>query len=399
MPADDDFEFGSAHPERRSWLSRLLLACLVLGAVAVVIIHPGQGAAHDGSGANHPGRAGAAGLPARPPIVITAGHRLLGVTGGWQLFARGPGDLVSVQLARGRVTWTAVPQLESGNPDVIFLVGPHEAIVRSADFVPGYVIPDGSGARLLTGPLADGGPLISGPDPGHAWIISGAPTDPSFSLVSLDGRSAGPFIHVPLGEGPIHVPLGDGPLPGTAVPDGRGYVLMETSTSGLFDAGPTWDRPVSGDVIAIGSARWLVVACDVSYQHCHNEVTDPATWTQRQLPGAPVPGLAGLYYPDWPPLGVVSPDGSIAAVPVTDNSGNVTLHLIDLRSGADRAVPVQLAATPSNECMAWSPDGTWLFVAASGGRLLAVNARSRHVQGLGVTLPQITQVAVRDAAG
>ena len=49
--------------------------------------------------------------------------------------------------------------------------------------------------------------------------------------------------------------------------------------------------------------------------------------------------------------------------------------------------------------MAWSPDGTWLFVAARGGRLLAVNARSRHVQGLGVPIPQVTQIAVRDAAG
>ena len=292
-----------------------------------------------------------------------------------------------------------MPQLQSGNPDVIFLVGPHEAIVRSADFVPGYVIPDGSGARLLTGPLAGGGPVIPGPDPEHAWIMSGNPADPSFSLVGLDGRSGGPFIHVPLGDGPIHVPLGDGPLPATAVPDGRGYVLMETSTSGLFDAGPTWDRLVNGDVIATGSARWLVVTCDVSYRRCHNEVTDPATGAQRQLPGAPVPGVAGLYYQNWPPLGVVSPDGSTAAVPMRDSSGKVTLHLIDLRSGADRAVAVQLAASPSDDCMAWSPDGTWLFVAASGGQLLAVNARSRHVQALGVTLPQVTQVAVRDAAG
>jgi hypothetical protein len=331
--------------------------------------------------------------------VISLRHRLLGVAGGWQLFARGPGDLVSVQLSLGQITWTAVPRLQSGIPDVIFLVGPHEVIVRSADFVPGYLIPDGSGARPLTGPLAGAGLLIPGPDPGQAWIMSGTPADPSFSLVGLDGRSAGHFIHVPLGAGPIHVALGDGPLPGTAVPDGRGYVLMESSTSGLFDAGPTWDRPVNGDVIATGSSRWLVVTCDVSYRHCHNEVIDPATSTQRQLPGVPAPGLSGLYYQDWPPLGVVSPNGSTAAVPVRDNNGNVTLHLIDLRSGGDRAVAVQLAASPSNECIAWSPDGTWLLVAASGGRLLAVNARSRHVHGLGVTLPQVTQVAVRDAAG
>jgi hypothetical protein len=312
------------------------------------------------------------------------------VRAGWELFARGPAALVSVQLARGRLTVPAVPQLETGNPIVSFLIGPHEAIVRSADLVPGYLIPDGSAARPLTGPLAGSGPLIPGPDPGHAWVMSGTVVSPSLSLVGLDGRPTGVFIRVP--QGGVQ-------LPATAVPDGRGYVLLQTSTSGLYDAGPTWDRPVNASIVATGLTRWLVVGCNAFYRHCRNEVMNPATGTARSLPGPPLPGLYGLYYQNLPPLGVVSPDGATAAIPVADNYGNITLRLINLSSGVSHAVAVQLAANPSNESLAWSPDGNWLFVAASGGRLLAVNAHSRHVQGLGVTLPYVTQVAVRDAPG
>ena len=84
---------------------------------------------------------------------------------------------------------------------------------------------------------------------------------------------------------------------------------------------------------------------------------------------------------------------------IADNYGNTRVHLINLTTGADDAIPVRLSANPSNESMAWSPDGNWLFVCASGGRLVAVNAHKRHVQSLGFTLPYVTQVAIRDAPG
>jgi hypothetical protein len=47
--------------------------------------------------------------------------------------------------------------------------------------------------------------------------------------------------------------------------------------------------------------------------------------------------------------------------------------------------------------MAWSPDSRWLFAAASpvqARTLIAVNARTRRAADLGVTLPQVSQVAV-----
>ncbi len=45
--------------------------------------------------------------------------------------------------------------------------------------------------------------------------------------------------------------------------------------------------------------------------------------------------------------------------------------------------------------MAWSPDSRWLFVAAADGKLLAVNARTGQAKSLGVTLPAVSQVAIR----
>src|ERR1700690_48153 len=66
--------------------------------------------------------------PAPPPPmrVPFAGHRLLGVTAGWELFARGPDDLLRIQLAQGRITRTYVPPLETASPDVAFVIGAHE---------------------------------------------------------------------------------------------------------------------------------------------------------------------------------------------------------------------------------------------------------------------------------
>lgn len=70
----------------------MLLVCLVVVTALVVAVRS----------AGHQGRPGTGALPGPPPVrVISAGHRLLGVQAGWQLFARGPDDLLRIQLARG----------------------------------------------------------------------------------------------------------------------------------------------------------------------------------------------------------------------------------------------------------------------------------------------------------
>jgi hypothetical protein len=374
-------EFGSGRSPGGRWLARVGLACLVLAAVlAVAVRGAGQHLQH------------AAMTPPRAVRVIAAGHPLLGVTAGWELFARGPDDLVRIQLAQGKISVTYVPPLQSANPDVAFVIGAHEAVIRSTDLAAGYVVPDGGQARLLTGPLAGDSPLIPGPARAQAaWVASGSPTSPALSLVSLTGRRAGPTIRFQ--PGGLQAPA-------NAVSDGRGYVLVTTGSFSVYDAGPGWDRPLPGTVVAVGRASWLVMACDPLHRHCRWDVVDIAGGARRVLPGA-VAGQPDYF--SWPPTGVIAPDDSTAAVAESGRDGRLTVHLINLRSGASRSLNI-LMGTPGNppldadlndQSMVWSPDSRWLFVAAAGGKLIAVDARTGRAELLRTNLPAVSQVAIR----
>src|SRR5215469_9213120 len=126
-------QFGGRRSPGGRWLPRIALACLILAAIVAVAV---RGAGH------HP--QDAAKTPPPPAVrVIAIGHPLHGVTAGWELFARGPDHLRRIQLAHGKISVTYVPPLLSANPDVAFVIGAHEAVIRSADLVPGYVVPDG----------------------------------------------------------------------------------------------------------------------------------------------------------------------------------------------------------------------------------------------------------------
>ena len=385
---DEVVEFGRARSSGARWLPRIALACLILAAIVAV--------AARGSGQHGTGQHGrhAAKTPPPPAVrVIAVGHPLLGVTAGWELFARGPDDLVRIQLAQGKISVTHVPPLLSANPDAPFVIGAHEAIIRSTDLVPGYVVPDGGQARQLTGPLAGDGPLIPGPAGSQAaWVTSGSPTSPAMSLVTLTGHRSISTIRFQPG-GPQ--------VPATAVSDGRGYVLLTTGSFSVYDAGPGWDRPVPGSVVAVGRASWLVIVCDPLYRHCHNEVVDISDRARRVLPG---PAAGSPYAYGWPPTGVIAPDDSTAAVAESDLAGRLTVHLVNLRSGANRNLRIVLGMSGSNlapsaglsdQLMVWSPDSRWLFVAAAGGKLVAVDTRTGRTEHLPVALPAVAQLAVR----
>jgi hypothetical protein len=345
--------------------------------------------------AGHPAGLGAlARAPAPPPHVTMVGHRLLGVTVGWDLFARGPEDLLRIEFARGRITQTYVPSLETPSPDVAFVIGAHEAVIRPSGPGAGYVVPDDGQARPLTGSLADGGPMVPGPVGSQAaWITSGSPTSPALSLVILTEHRSVSTIQLQPG-GPQ--------VPATAVSDGRGDVLVTDGSFGVYDTGPGWDRPVPGTVVAVGPAIWLVDVCNAQYSHCRYDVVDAATGSLRAVPGPAATDAP--YYFSWPPTGVISPDGNTAAVAENGRDGRLTVHLIDLHTGAARDLNVPLGGPGSGlafsgdtneQSMAWSPDGRWLFVAAYGGKLVAVDPRDGRAENLGVRLPAVNQVAIR----
>ncbi len=161
---------------------------------------------------------------------------------------------------------------------------------------------------------------------------------------------------------------------------------------------PEGFRRFTGTPAAVGPPWWLIVVCrgagprpagqDGSGQsRCVDVVINLQTGARRTLPGPP-PDTAGIS-------GVVVPDGLAAAV-FRGTGSRVTLHLLNLASGAGRRLGVRLArGTPGPQTLAWSPDSRWLFVVAADGRLDAVNARTGQVQGLGLTLPPVGQIAVR----
>jgi hypothetical protein len=366
LAGHDVVRFGSSRPRRGhrpSWLAVAAgLVAAVLVAVAVVVI------AH--------GRKPGGGAP--PPVAVTdLGHPLLGVRAGWELFGRGPGEVVRIQLARGRITRTRVPALQSSGP-AFFVAGPHQVIIRPLDFVPGYVIPDGHPARGLPG-APSGGPMIEGPAPGQAWVVAGAEGHTVMSLVRLDGSKIGVSIPMPGGDSwPV-------------ASDGGGYLLV-SDADGVYDARPGGLRWLTrSDVAAVGPTGWLTVSCD-NRGHCTNILIEAASGARRIIPGPPAQLM--------PPPGVISPDGSTAAIFRFSRVGNVTLHLLNLTSGADRP----LAGSPTrgpldSQTLAWSPDSRWLFVVAANGKLIVVDPRTGHVGGLGAALPQLSQLAVRSAPG
>jgi hypothetical protein len=84
---------------------------------------------------------------------------------------------------------------------------------------------------------------------------------------------------------------------------------------------------------------------------------------------------------------------------VLGGMSRVSLHLVNLSTGADHAIDLPGGPFPSDQTLAWSPDGRWLFAVSGRGQLVAIDARSFQVAHLGVSLPFLTQIAIRGAPG
>jgi hypothetical protein len=362
----------------RAWLSRLLVACLVIAAVVAAVGRSSH--RHAPAPAPEPSP-----LPSPRPLppvsVFSVGHRLLGVTAGWELFGLDQAEVVAIQLARGRIVRTPLPPLEGRGP-VSLLIGQSAAIIRPMDNTSGYLVPAGDQARPLSGALASGDLLLPGPRPSQDWVVGDSSS--MLSLVTAAGHLT--RVHITLSASAWAVR--------SAMPDGRGGVLVSNVISGdQYDATPGTFRPVGAILAAVGPRSWLGISCHSS--RCRNIVINPVTGSRRILPGPPVHLIA---WP-WPfEPGAVAPDGSAAAVAVAVGNDKVALELINLSSGAVITVPVPVDQDSSSQTLVWSPDSQWLFVLSAGGKLLAVNAHSHQVQSLGVPLPRFTQLAV-SAAG
>jgi len=312
--------------------------------------------------------------PPSPPKVTGLGHPLLDVPADWDLFAWGPGVVVRIQLALGRITTTAVP-VEGHESPVSFLVGSDRALIRSLDDTTGYVVRDGKAAAELPPSLRDGAWMLPGPDLQHLWKDQPPGDHYLLGLVKLDGSATGVTIDVPNGAGV----LGS---------DGAGYLLL-SGIGGIYDVRPgSAHRITTGILLAGGPTRWLTVECDDSLS-CADVVIDRASGARHTL-DLSVTSLA-------PESGTISPDGRTAAMLRHDGIDSSGIHLLDLDSGADRGVET----TPSrgeNQTgpqLVWSPDSRWLFATDAAGRVIVVNRGTGRATPLGTRLPPVTQLLLR----
>lgn len=317
------------------------------------------------------------------PTTINAGGPILDIGDGYELLARSPAAVARIEFARGRVTVKPAPGIRSG-AGAYFIAGSHAVIARAWDYVPGFLMPDHGPAQQLPGALAGGGgQTLPGPEAGQVWIeetTNGAESGVrALHLVGFNGEQTATSIRV---DGP---PLGS---------DGSGYILVRES-DGIYDVRPEGRTRIvagDGDVVAVGPTGWVIRPCsgDVGCDDVYVNRTDGSQHPVR-------------FHVESRRPGVISPDGSYAAVIVsnTGDDGASELHVVDVTTGTDKVIELpsgSIFTQPARgAAMTWSPDGRWLFVAAA--HIVAVDSATWHAQ----TLPDLPkdleffQVAIRPA--
>jgi hypothetical protein len=146
----------------------------------------------------------------------------------------------------------------------------------------------------------------------------------------------------------------------------------------------------TGNLLAVGPTGYLVSEC-VTAGKCLTSVIDRASGKRRTLARSIVPVVGDT--------GLISPDGRTAAVIDVAKVGSVDgrLSLVDLTSGVEHALGVDLGTPTGSGSMVWSPDSRWLFVVTAAGHVAVIDPDTRKVGGLGVQLPFIEQLAIRAA--
>jgi hypothetical protein len=193
------------------------------------------------------------------------------------------------------------------------------------------------------------------------------------NLVTLTGDATGLTLTVP-------------PYLGTAVADGRGYVLFE-GVGGVYRGARDGIRRLSsGGLVAVGPTGIVTVDCDdhancSSVLHGHDGRTSivPA---QLPVQGGPYGGL-------------LSPDGSTVVIYAYGQSGDVSATLVDLANGATHTIQLALIPTGVEGTVVWSPDGRRLFAIDALSQLKVIDARTRTVADLVPGLPPLGQLSVR----
>lgn len=265
------------------------------------------------------------------------------------------------------VRMTPPPTTEPTKP----VVGADRAVIRPVDAVAGFVVPDGRPGQPRGREVA-----FPGPEPDQVWLQAFAEDSEGLVLAELDGTEVEPVIPVPIGVWP----MGE---------DGRGNVLVG-GIGGVYLVRPDGPRRITtGALSAAGPTHFLVTECD-DRARCSSLVINRTTGLRHGLDVEPDRSDYSTG------LGTVSPGGSHAAVVRWGEEGRPAAHVIDLDTGNERRLDVELREPDGTvgQVMAFSPDGGWLFVASPGG-LMAVDMSTGKMTNLDVTQSPVSNIAVR----
>ena len=89
----------------------------------------------------------------------------------------------------------------------------------------------------------------------------------------------------------------------------------------------------------------------------------------------------------------LSPDSRHVAVAYRLGTQSPALHVIDLKTGADREVPAAFDSGLTNGSLAWSPTSDHVAAVDAKGRLVIIVSATAEVVPLGADLPTISQLA------
>lgn len=380
------------------------------------------------------GADGSIGLPAQfAPITESDSPLLPEIDALLTVYGFAPGDgnhpptVMRLDPVTGREVDTRLPALDSTGP-VSMLEDEAGVIIRPLDAVPGYRVPDGSGAQPLTGLLARSGPALPGPRPGTVWVPDGAGTQydggqsdggqsdgagtGGMTLVDEAGRALGP--HVSLSQGD----------PGAILADGAGGVMTVGADGSIEDldqdrlyttvfgtdgqtvTGTAQGSMVigTGQLIATGPTGYAYLPC-VASQSCQLSYVGRGG-NLVQTMNIPA-GMGQVLY------GALSPDGSHLAVAVSspstgspappgatsqpdDPSTAPVLAIFDLRdvtSWLGSWIPLNPDAGAG--ALAWTPDSRWLLAATGDNQLMAVAAGTHEVRTISVWAGVLDTLLVR----
>jgi hypothetical protein len=364
QPWEPEDGSGDALSENAAGISRrALLAAAVLGGGGLAVL--ASRAPQDRPWTARP--------PATPPAVTFGRLRrpLAGTGADWDLFALGADVLLRIRPASGRVTRTRLPTLPDG--EVSFVAASAVALIRPiGDGPPGWAVRDDQPPVVMAPELAGLGPVLPGPDPRDVWTQLVWDHDTSMVLVDVASRRERRAVPVPrfATTGPMA--------------DGRGGLLFE-GVGGVYTLSPEGVLQVNpGIVLAVGSSGLLTLGRD-----------DSDAWRTLLRPWRGSPRAVPVSIGPQVPHGVLSPDGTKVALYAVRGPGTVGLDVVDLRSGARRALDVAVTPAPGGDAVVWAPDNRALIAADETGHLRSLDPATGAASLLSPDLPPVQQLAVR----